>query len=107
MPVYKNRPPLSPGADVWHYTTTEAVVAILRERRLRLRRIDKWRDPFEGSVPKQQIDDQIPIFSGAQAAEMMMGTAAAQYPEMPTFARRVQRHRDPWQRMTQRRLATT
>jgi hypothetical protein len=102
MPTYKNRMPMDPNAPVSRYTSLEAVIAMLRDRQLRLTRLDAFREPFEGSVPKQQIDDQIPIFSGAQA--MMMEIASAHYPGMEVPRTR---HRDPWQEMTDRRRAMT
>ena len=49
---------------VWHYTTLEAVSAILRERKLRLTRVDRFVDPFEGSMTKQDSDDLIPLLGG-------------------------------------------
>jgi hypothetical protein len=102
VPTYKNRMPMDPKETIWHYTSLDAVVAILRNRQLRLTRVDAFGDPFEGSVPKQQIDDQVPIFSSAH--EMMMESVAAHYPGMEV--RRI-RHRDPWQEMTDRRRAMT
>ena len=41
--------------------------AMLRDRQIRLTRIDAFPDPFEGSVPKKQIDDQVAIFWGCSA----------------------------------------
>jgi hypothetical protein len=104
MPTYKNRMLMDPNTRVWRYTSLDAVIAMLRDRQLRLTRLDAFRDPFEGSVPKQQIDDQIPIFSGAQAAEMMMTSVAAHYPGMEVPR---PRYRDRWQEMTDRRKAMT
>lgn len=69
MPTYKNRRSMPQGTKVWHYTSLEAVIAMLRDRQMRLTRIDKFCDPFEGSVPKKTIDDQVVIFGGAQARE--------------------------------------
>ena len=65
------------NTPVFRYTSLEAVVSIMRDRQLRLTRLDAFRDSFKGSVPKQQIDDQVPIFSGAQNAEMIL---AQHYP---------------------------
>jgi hypothetical protein len=39
-------------------------------------------DPFEGSVPKKQIEDQIPLFIGAASRRTMMNCVAAPYPDM-------------------------
>jgi len=77
---------------------------MLRDQRLRLTRVDQWRDPFEGSVPKQQIDDQVPLFSGWQAAEMMVPVMPPGYPQERPYRRR---NRDPWDVMTKRRRAMT
>src|SRR5712664_2569760 len=104
MPTYKNRISMAPSTQVWHYTSLEAVIAILRDRQMRLRRLDAFGDPFEGSVPKQDIDNQIPIFGGAQATEMMMTSVAAHYPDMKVPRAR---YRDRWGEMTQRRRAKT
>ena len=102
MPIYKNRRPLPDDPHVWHYTSVEAVVAMLTSKQIRLTRIDAFNDPFEGSVPKQEIDNQIPAFSGAQSAEMMMQVIAPQHPAMPTVP---MRYRDRYGEMTQRRRA--
>jgi hypothetical protein len=75
---------------------------MLHERRLRLTRVDQWPDPFEGSVPKQQIDDQVAIFGGSQAAELMFAVMPQHYPDMRAL---VGRMRDPWELMTKQRLA--
>ena len=95
---------MSADTVVWHYTSLEAVIAILREKKLRFTRLDVFHDsdPFEGSVPKQQIDDQTPIFCGAQATEMMLAGVASHFPGMDVP--RTQ-YRDPWGQMTKRRQA--
>ncbi len=101
MPSYKNRPPLSPDTQVWHYTTLKAVIAIWRDKQLRLKRIDKFLDPFEGSVTKQDIDNQVPLFAGYQGLTMAMQHAAAHDPvKAPVY-------RDLWGEMTKRRRAKT
>jgi hypothetical protein len=102
MPIYKNRMVMDLNAPIFRYTSLEATIAMLRDRKLRLTRLDAFRDPFEGSVPKQQIDDQVPIFSSAH--EMMMESVSAHYPGMQV---RRTHHRDPWQEMTNRRRAMT
>lgn len=88
MPTYKNRIPLDQSTPVWHYTTQSAVVAMLRDRKLRLTRLDAFPDPFEGSVPKQMFDDQVALFSSVY--DVMMEDLSTP---------------DPWTVMTQRRLA--
>jgi hypothetical protein len=75
---------------------------MLRNRRLRLTRVDTFPDPFEGSVPKRQIDDQLPIFSSRNAALMM--SVGAYYPSMSMPPRL---SLDPWTEMTLRRRAKT
>ncbi len=59
MPTYKNRPPMDPDTPVWRYLSLNAVIATVRDRQLRFTRVDRFKDPFEGSVPKQTIDDQV------------------------------------------------
>ena len=90
------------ATELRRYTTLCALVHIFRNRQLRLTRVDKFRDPFEGSVPKKQIDDQLPIFSSRNAAQMM--SVAAHYPSMSIPPRP---HLDPWTEMTLRRRAKT
>jgi len=88
--------------ELRRYTTLDALVHILRNRQLRLTRVDKFHDPFEGSVPKRQIDDQLPIFSSRNAAQIM-GVAA----HHPSMSMPPHRHLDPWTEMTLRRRAKT
>ena len=74
MPAYKNRVGMDPAAELWHYTSLDAIRAIWKDQKLRLRRIDTyWKDdPFEGSVPNKQIEDQVPIFSSRNTVRMMV-----------------------------------
>jgi hypothetical protein len=102
MPRYKNRPLMHEATELRRYTTLHALVHTLRNRQLRLTRVDKFFDPFEGSVPKKQIDDQVPIFSSRNAVQMM--SVAAYYPGMSMPPRR---SLDPWTEMTLRRRAKT
>ena len=102
MPMYKNRVPMDPATELRRYTTLDALVQILRNRQLRLTRVDKLQDPFEGSVPTRQIDDQVPIFSSRNAVQMM--SLVAYYPSMSMPPRR---SLDPWTEMTLRRRAKT
>jgi hypothetical protein len=104
MPAYKHRPPISGDTPVWRYLTLSAVIAIIKDRRLRLTRVDRFQDPFEGSVPKRQIDDQTPLFIGAASARAMMNSVAAHYPEME---RSMPPDEDPWIRMTRLRRGRT
>jgi hypothetical protein len=71
---------IAPSTPVWRYTDLTELEHVLRKRELRLKRVDQFADPFEGSVPKQQIDNQVPIFSSADAMEMMESCTAAQNP---------------------------
>jgi hypothetical protein len=103
MPDYKNRLKLPPDARIWHYTTLRAVTAMLRERRMRLTRLNAFQDPFEGSVPKADVDAQVAVFSGHQAAVMMMEQVSVHYPGMG----RPRKTREPWSAMTERRRAKT
>jgi len=102
MRRYKNRAPMDEATELRRYTTLDALVQIFRNRQLRLTRVDKFLDPFEGSVPKKQIDDQLPIFSSRNAVQMM--SVAAHYPGMSMPPRR---NLDPWMEMTMRRRAKT
>ena len=63
MPHYKNRVQMDASTELRRYITLDAFEHIFRSGQLRLTRIDKFRDPFEGSVPMKQIHDQTPIFS--------------------------------------------
>lgn len=108
MPEYVNRPPLAQGTCVSHYTTIEAVFAMLRDQQLRLVRVDTWPDPFEGSVPKQQIDCQTSMFSGASRAELdLMGMGMGMEIDLSDTSRMRSQPRDPWTTMTKRRRAMT
>jgi len=105
MEKYKNLVRMDPAAALWHYTSLDAIKAILQDRKLRLTRIDTYwdDDPFEGSVPKRQIDDQVAIFSSANTAQVE--SVAAHYPDMSPGIRASRfRHRDPWTQTTERRI---
>ena len=72
---------MNEATELRQYTTLHALVHMLRERQLRLTRVDKFRnDPFEGSVPKKQIDDQLPLSSSRNWVQMI--SVAAHYPNM-------------------------
>src|SRR5262245_30614136 len=98
--------------ELRRYVELDAVVKIFQTRRLRLTRVDTFRDPFEGSVPKKQIDDQLPIFS---SRNFMMMTMAGHYRghhgyyggshgmSIPLWRDRLY----PWLAMTLRRRAKT
>ncbi len=101
MPAYKNRPPMKPDTSMWRYFSLDALIATVRERKLRFTRIDTFEDPFEGSVPKQTIDDQVVLFGGAYH---MLTSVAAHY---PAGAMSLPEREDPWERMTRLRRAKT
>lgn len=97
MPAYKNRCPMAPETPIRRYLSLAAAVCTLRDKQLRLTRLDTFDDPFEGSVPKKQIDDQVPLFSSHNVffdGEMNSGLAR------PALE-------DPWTAATRRRRAKT
>ena len=104
MPVYVNRLPMDPGTELHRYMCLGELEDMLRNRRLHLTRVDQFEDPFEGSVPKRQIDDQAAIFGGAHFIRMSMEAALAHYPETERPRRPFH---DPWQRVTTLRRAAT
>jgi hypothetical protein len=87
---------------VWRYLTLSAVIATIKTRHLRLTRVDRFQDPFEGSVPKKQIEDQLLI--GAASRRTMMNRVAAHHPGM---ARLMPPDEDPWIRITRLRRVRT
>jgi hypothetical protein len=72
---------MSDDTPVWRYLTLSAVIETIKTGHLRLTRVDRFKDPFEGSVPEQQVDDQVPLFIGAASARAMMNSVAAHYRE--------------------------
>jgi hypothetical protein len=101
MPVYKNRPDIAADKPVWRYLDLDAVIATVQKRKLRFTRVDTFDDPFEGSAPKQTIDDQVVLFGGAYH---MLTSVAAHY---PSGAMSLPEREDPWERMTRLRRAKT
>jgi hypothetical protein len=94
-----------PGnTPVWRYLTLSALIATIKRRQLRLTQVDRFRDPFEGSVPKRQMDDQNVLFSGAGAKRAMLNSVAAHHRDM---ARLEPPDEDLWIRMTRWRRAKT
>jgi len=79
MPAYRNRPRMDPKISVWRYLSLDALIATVRDRQLRFTRVDTFPDPFEGSVPKQTIDDQVVLFAGAYHTRMMYTSVAAHH----------------------------
>jgi hypothetical protein len=102
MPTYKNRPPMDPDTPVWRYLSLNAVIATVRDRQLRFTRVDTFPDPFEGSVPKQTIDEQVVLFGGAYHMRMAYASVAAHY---PSGAMSLPEWEDPWEKMTRLRRA--
>jgi hypothetical protein len=108
MPAYKNRRPMPGDASVWRYLSLSAVIATIQKRQLRLTRVDKFQDPFEGSVPQQDIDNQELLFRGAASAQAMMNSVSAWYPQARhAWATFEQPGEDPWCRVTRLRRAKT
>jgi hypothetical protein len=96
---------MDPATELRRYTSLYALEHMLRDEELRLTRVDRFEDQFEGSVPKQQIDDQLPAFSSVNAMLMMGESVTAQVPTGgPTLPRPIN---DPWTRMTIRRRVAT
>ena len=93
---------VAPGTPLWRYAHLIELQHVLADRQLRLTRVDKFRDPFEGSVPNQQIEDQGVIFRGGALMAMAMESAAAHFPGM---ARPIHVTTDPWTLMAIRRKA--
>jgi hypothetical protein len=81
-----------------------AVIATIKMRQLRLTRVDTFQDPFEGSVPKRQIEDQNILFIGAASRRAMLNSVAAHHRDM---ARLEPPDEDLWIRMTRLRRART
>jgi hypothetical protein len=98
MPAYKNRPFLDPSTPVWRHLSLNAVVATLRNRKLRSL---AWIHSMI-LVPKKQINGQAVIFGGANFMRMMMTQVAAHYPGMPQLPHEEE---DGWTRLTRYRRA--
>ena len=56
---------------MWRYLSLSAVIATIKTQQLRLTRVDKFRDPFEGSIPKAQFEQQVPLFIAAASRRAM------------------------------------
>jgi hypothetical protein len=104
MPTYKNRPPMTEDAPVWRYLNLSGVIATIKTRQLRLTRIDTFRDCFEGSVPKKQIEDQGVIFRGGESQRHTSNIIATHNPGMATIPRPDE---DRWALITRLRRALT
>jgi hypothetical protein len=95
---------MDPDTPVWRYLTLDAVVATVRDRQLRFTRVDTFPDPFEGSVPKQQIDDQVVLLAHNQ---MRMYTSVAAHYPATAMSLPDPEPEDRWARMTRLRRART
>jgi len=71
---------MDPSTPVTRYLSLRALVATIREQRLRMTRVDTFSDRHEGSVPKKQVDDQIPIISGDATARNLVDWEAGTDP---------------------------
>ncbi|MBS1994683.1 MAG: hypothetical protein JSS86_00175 [Cyanobacteria bacterium SZAS LIN-2] len=91
---------VAPGAPLWRYAHLIELRHVLSGQQLRLTRVDRFHDPFEGSVPNQQIEDQGVILRGGALMMMAMESAAAHFPGM---ARPYRVPTDPWALMSIRR----
>ena len=63
MPTYKNCVEVRPAAQLWHYTSLDALKKILKSQKLRLRRIDTyWKDEkiTTGLNRKACLGDDLP-----------------------------------------------
>src|ERR1700730_6610618 len=96
MRTYKNRLPMPACAQVWHYTSLEAVVAMLHDRRIRLTRVDTFPDELEGSLTYMHIEDRSVILS---SNDSMMACMANQYADMDVPH---PRYRDHWKEAEER-----
>jgi hypothetical protein len=94
-----------PGdTPVWRYQSLGAVTETIKTRQLRLTRVDKFHDPFEGSVPQAQFDQQTVLLIGAESRRHMMNRIATHHPGM---ARSMPPDEDSWARITRLRRART
>lgn len=94
---------IAPGTPLWRYTHLIELELVLRDRELRMTRVDQFPDPFEGSVPAQQIEDQGVIFRGGALMRTAMDSVAAHHPGR--MALPPHDLRDPYELMTIRRKA--
>ena len=64
---------------VWRYLSLRAVIDTIERLQLRLTRVDTFRDAFEGSVTKKQMEDQNLILAGGEARRHMLNSVAAHH----------------------------
>lgn len=51
--------PIEEGAIIWRYLDFEKFESLLRDKALFFCRLDKFNDPFEGSVPRREVNYRI------------------------------------------------
>lgn len=100
--IYKNRPEQDPRTPLRQHMSLEALRHVLGSGQLRLTRTDQFPDPFEGSVPKKQIDDQLPLFSSRNTFHN-----GSDEPWLGSGGQWLAPSLDPWAEMTMRRRAKT
>ena len=66
-PIYKNLVTVDGSTVVMRYMSLAQLVSLLVNKSLPLTRLDQFADRFEGSIPKRQQDDQIPLFSSSNS----------------------------------------
>jgi hypothetical protein len=89
---------------VWRYLSLRGVIDAIERQRLRLTRVDKFRDAFEGSVTKRQMDDQDILLAGAESRRHMLNIVAAHHGDMAPIP---PPDENPWARITRWRRART
>ncbi|TXI24946.1 MAG: DUF2971 domain-containing protein [Roseateles sp.] len=62
---YRNHPALDDDVALWRYMGLDALRAMLSTHTLRLTRLDRFDDPFEGTVPRAQAMRTAEQFVGA------------------------------------------
>ena len=87
---------------VWRYLSLRAVIDTIERQRLRLTRVDTFRDAFEGSVTKQQMEQQDAVLMNVASRQHMYDAIASHFPGM---SRPTRTDEDPWALITRLRRA--
>jgi hypothetical protein len=95
---------MSGDTPLWRYLSLSAVIATIKTRHIRLTRVDRFQDPFEGSVPKAQIEQQTLLLIGAESRRTMMGGILAHHSGTESS---MLSDEDSWTRITRLRRART
>lgn len=66
MILTEKRTPLTPETHLWRYMSLDALLAMLMSGQLRLTRLDRFDDPFEGSVPFAELERTAREYQDAQ-----------------------------------------